>query len=308
MINVAIALNVILSIAAQPAAADTVKPVQWATLPAYSEGVVIDGAGQVFVSVTGTGSVYKVHPDGSTEVWAKTGGPNGHKVLPNGEHLVCDNQRHAVVRLGPTGELLGDAAKECDGKPLREPNDLCLGNDGDFYFTDPANSNDRNLIGSVHHVDNTGKVLLVADHLAYPNGIALSADGKTLYLAESKRNRILAYPVHSPGRVGPARLFVQLPPKGEGQVDNQPDGICLDSEGRLYVAHYGMRQVQVISPQGEIIRRYRAGNLLTSNVAFAGEGLKTLLVTGALNAEGKPGGLFKLAVDVAGRPAVSAKR
>ena len=74
-----------------------------------------------------------------------------------------------------------------------------------------------------------------------------------------------------------------------GQIDNQPDGIALDAEGNLFVAHYGMRQVQVVSPEGKLIRRYPGGNLTTSNVAFAGPAMDQLYVTG-----GEPGALFRL--------------
>ena len=83
--------------------------------------------------------------------------------------------------------------------------------------------------------------------------------------------------------------------KGEGQIDNQPDGICLDEAGNLYVAHYGMRQVQVLSPEGKLIRRYAGGNLTTSNVAFGGKDMDQLYVTGGLGKENEPGGgLFRL--------------
>ena len=89
------------------------------------------------------------------------------------------------------------------------------------------------------------------------------------------------------------RVLIDLPRKGEGQIDNQPDGIALDADGNLYVAHYGMRQVQVVSPEGKLIRRYPGGNLTTSNVAFAGPAMDRLYLTG-----GDPGALFRL--DLAG--------
>ena len=84
-------------------------------------------------------------------------------------------------------------------------------------------------------------------------------------------------------------VLIDLPKKGEGQIDNQPDGIALDAEGNLFVAHYGMRQVQVVSPEGKLIRSYPGGNLTTSNVAFAGPKMDRLYMTG-----GEPGALFRL--------------
>jgi gluconolactonase len=113
--------------------------------------------------------------------------------------------------------------------------------------------------------------------------------GRELLVAESKRNRILVFPVLGPGKLGEYRVLINLPQKGTGQIDNQPDGIALDAEGNLFVAHYGMRQVQVVSPAGKLIRRYPGGNLTTSNVAFAGPNMDQLYLTG-----GEPGALFRL--------------
>ena len=71
--------------------------------------------------------------------------------------------------------------------------------------------------------------------------------------------------------------------------------MCLDAAGNLYVAHYGMRQVQVVSPEGKVIRRYPGGNLTTSNVAFGGPDMDTLYITGGIKGEGEgEGGLFRI--------------
>src|SRR5262249_23243581 len=104
----------------------------------------------------------------------------------------------------------------------------------------------------------------------------------------------LVYEVLAPGKLGPMRVFADLPAKEGEQVDNQPDGMCLDAEGNLYVAHYGMRQVQVLSPEGKLLHRYPAGNLTTSNVAFGGPDMDQLYVTGGLGKEAGPGGVFRL--------------
>ena len=66
----------------------------------------------------------------------------------------------------------------------------------------------------------------------------------------------------------------------------------MDAAGNLYVAHYGMRQVQVIDTAGKLIRRYDGGNLTTSNVAFGGPNMDQLFITGALKSG--PGGLFRM--------------
>ena len=208
-----------------------------------------------------------------------------------------------MLRISAEGKLLEPASTECNGKPLRGPNDLSLDvpNDG-FYFTDPGGSGIKNQIGTVHYVDAKGKTHLVDEKLAFPNGIVLRPGGKELLVAESQKNRILVYKVHAPGKVGPRRVFAKLPSKdtSSGQIDNQPDGICLDAAGNLYVAHYGMQQVQVLNPTGKLIARYNGGNITTSNVAFGGPKMNQLFITGGLGAESGAGGVFRIDLGVNG--------
>lgn len=281
--------------------AGKLKAVKLFEVEHYCEGVVFDHQGQGYISEGDT--IHQFTVAGQHKVWAKTGAPNGHKILANGEHLVCDASQHAVLRLSAEGKMLEPAAKECDGKPLRGPNDLCLdaAHNG-FYFTDPGGSGINHLIGTVHYVDAQGKVHLLDDGLAFPNGIVLTPDGKRLYVAESQKNRVLVYDVKGPGRVGMRRVFTELPMKNPmtGQVDNQPDGMTLDAAGNLYIAHYGMREVQVLNPQGKIVARYPGGNLTTSNVAFGGPKHDQLFVTGGLDVEKGRGGVFRLDLGVPG--------
>jgi gluconolactonase len=282
--------------------AKDVKPEAVVIVPEYSEGIVFDRQGNAYIS---HGEVItKISPDGrKSAVWASTttrdtkGAPNGHKILADGTHLVCDGNHRAVLRLDAFGKMLQPASQECDGKPLRAPNDLTLDPKGGLYFTDPGESDDRKPIGTVHYVDPKGKTHCVARGLAFPNGIVLRPNGKELLVGESKKNRILVYPVEAPGKLGEMKVFADLPAKDDkdGQIDNQPDGMCLDADGNLYVAHYGMHQVQVLSPDGKLIRRYPGGTLTTSNVAFGGKNMDQLFVTGALGKEdGSKGALFRL--------------
>lgn len=265
-----------------------VKPAEVVRTGDYSEGVVVDHEGNLYFSHEKI--VTKVTPGGETSTWAETGAPNGHKVLADGTHLICDASRHAVLHLDARGRELEPASTTSDGQPLRGPNDLTLDpTSGGVYFTDPATSDEKTPDGTVHYIDARGVTHTVAKGLAFPNGIVLRPGGKELLVGESKHNRILAFPVLAPGKLGEPRVLIDLPAKGSGQTDNQPDGIALDTDGNLYVAHYGMRQVQVVSPEGKLLRRYPGGNQTTSNVAFAGPRMDQLYVTG-----GEPGALFKL--------------
>lgn len=286
---------------AQLPSADKVAPVKLFTVPSYCEGVVFDKEGRGYVSWGK--SITRFTLDGKHEVWAETGAPNGHKILADGTHVVCDASRHAVLHLSADGQLLPHASDACDGKPLRGPNDLTLDTpNGGFYFTDPGDSSKESPIGTVHYVDARKKTHLVDDGYAFSNGIVLTPDGKRLYVAESQHNRVWLYDVTGPGKVAHKRLFADLPKKetGTGQIDNQPDGMCLDQAGNLYVAHYGMRQVQVLNPEGKLVARYGGGNVTTSNVAFGGPDRTQLFATGAIGDEANLGGVFRLDLGVPG--------
>ena len=285
---------------------DAVKAVKLFEVPAYCEGVVFDHQGRGYISWADTITQFTL--DGQNKVWAKTGAPNGHKILADGTHLVCDASRHAVLRLDADGKELPPASTECDGKKLRGPNDLTLDTpNGGFYFTDPGDSGVQNPIGTIHYVDKTGKTHLCAGGYAYSNGIVLTPDGKTILVAESQANKVWRYSVLSPGKLSERTLFADLPKKEGEQIDNQPDGMCLDAAGNLYVAHYGMKQVQVLSPEGKLLARYPGGNMTTSNVAFGGPNHDQLFVTGGLGAEAGGGGLFRLDLGVKGLVILPAK-
>lgn len=281
--------------------ADKVKTVGVLKVPAYCEGVVFDHAGNGYISWGKTITQFSL--DGKHLVWAETGAPNGHKILADGTHLVCDASHHAVLHLSADGKVLDPAAKEFEGKPLLGPNDLTLdSHNGGFYFSDPGDSSRENPVGRVHYVDAAGAVHLIDNGLAYPNGIVLTGDGKKLYVAESQHNRIHVYDVTAPGKVGERKLFADLPKHDSGDhLKSQPDGMCLDAAGNLYVAHYGMQKVEVLSPGGKLIRQYDGGNVTTSNVAFGGPKHDQLFITGGLlNGPGE-GGLFRIDLGVKGQ-------
>ena len=160
-----------------------------------------------------------------------------------------------------------------DKGPLKGPNDLVFDAGGNLYFTDPTGSNVERPIGCVYRIDgNTHQVTCAAEGLAFPNGLAFSADGRWLYLNESSPQRVLRLRVHPDGALGKPEVFIDLP-------GGEPDGMAFDTEGKLYVAHFGGSAVIVISPDGKIVRRISLPGKQVTNVEFAGMDLKTLYIT-----------------------------
>src|SRR5205823_694177 len=110
-------------------------PVEVVRTNDYSEGPVVDRQGNIYFS---HGSlITRVAPDGTATDWAGTKAPNGHKIRPDGDHLVCDGQRHAVLHLDAGGKEVGIAASGHVGElTILTPNDLTLDPEGGFYFSD----------------------------------------------------------------------------------------------------------------------------------------------------------------------------
>ncbi len=270
--------------------------VEIARLPSYSEGPVFDHDGNLFVSHPPY--ISRISPGADPVVWAETGTPNGHKILADGTHLVCDRN---VLRLSASGETLGNAATDCGGHALRQTNDITLDPNGGFYFTDPGEmpAAAEQPIGRVCYVDAEGYSYLVAEGLGFPNGIVLRPDGSTLLVAESTRNRVLQFEVSSPGKASAPRVFADLPGK-EGASYAEPDGMALDVAGNLYVAHYGKSAVQVLAPDGELLRTLPGGNVATSNVAFGGAEMDDLYMTGGELDYGAESLVYRLHLDGTG--------
>ena len=253
------------------------QPQEFARSAEFSEGPVFDYQGNFFF--THGKFVSRVTADGKQAIWAETTGANGHKVLPDGTHLLCVPGDRAVVHLDADGAVLGKASFECDGQPLRAPNDLTLDRKGGFYFTDPGGSRTA-PVGTVHYVDKAGKTHLVAAGLWVPNGLVLNRDGSILYVAETLPNRIVKFPVKSDGMLGPIEFLADLPSREGHQAE--PDGLALDTDGNLYVAHLGMEAVQVLDPRGNLIHTLPAGNYDASNLVFGGPNGNHLYITGAI--------------------------
>ncbi|MEA1986814.1 MAG: SMP-30/gluconolactonase/LRE family protein [Candidatus Marinimicrobia bacterium] len=160
-----------------------------------------------------------------------------------------------------------------NGKYFNHPNDLTFDNSGNIYFSDPKSYGRDILDGRVFYYDSKlGKVKLVADSLAYPNGIAISPIDNKLYLSESAKNRVLSFDILENGNLKNKKEFIQLP-------GGDPDGLDFDKEGNLFVAHFGTGTVFIISQDGTILKEIKTPGEKPSNIEFGGKDLRTLFVT-----------------------------
>jgi len=246
-----------------------------AVLSTYTEAVAFDDDGNVYVSEPYSDTVSRITADGEVSAWAKTGAPNGHKVLPNGNHLLCDNTHAAVLLLDGHGTILRQAASECGDHPIRGPNDLTPDAAGGFYFTDPGIFPDswEQPVGRVCYVGPNGESRVVLDGLAFPNGIVLEPGENRLLVAESKTERVVEYEVVRPGVVGSSQVLAEV----------MGDGITLDRDGNLYIANGRSGDVIVVDRAGTMFRTIPTGIGFVSNLAIGGAEQDWLYVSGSLN-------------------------
>lgn len=205
------------------------------------------------------------------------------------DHLfACDYGIGAILKISSKG-VTEIYANSFGGKAFNRPNDLAFDAGGNLYFTDPKSYSKDILDGRILRISANGQtVQVMADSLGFPNGIAFSTDGRRLYVCESAFARVLRFAVGPDGGLTKREVFVELP-------GGDPDGIACDSEGNLYVAHFGGGAVYVIAPDGRIKQKISTPGKKPTNLEFADEDLKTLFLT-----EVETNALYKRRVVVAG--------
>jgi gluconolactonase len=147
------------------------------------------------------------------------------------------------------------------------------------YFTDPsfqAGTSQQDKMG-VYYVSPQGKVTRLIDDLPRPNGVILSPDEKTLYVLPSGSVDVMAYPVLSPGKIGPGRVPCKLEQAPTGPARGG-DGLAVDTKGNLYLTQPSLFAIQVVSPEGKTLGLIKFPEN-PANCDFGGKDMKTLYVT-----------------------------
>jgi gluconolactonase len=262
----------------------------------FSDVVESNGPGaKIYRFTPGTGAV-------SVEPYPRTPtSTNGLGVDGRGRLVACERYNGRVVRLDDATHLTVLAqrwpeASGPDGKPLAAPNDLAIRADGNVYFTDSDWGTRTDLdhaAMAVYRIDPAGALSRILE-LTKPNGIALSPDGRQLYVGSDTQAKVWRLPLDAAGLPGAPMPFIDA-----GQVPGGfrvPDGICIDDAGALYVTNNDdiLRSVVVFDPTGHPRARIRFP-ARPSNCTFGGPDRRTLFVT-TLHA------VYQLRVPVAGLP------
>jgi gluconolactonase len=272
----------------------------------FPEGPVACADGSVILVEIAAGALTRVAPDGTKTIVAKPGGgPNGAAIGPDGKGYVVNNggfdwlvddqgrRRPSVQAKDYSGGRLErvDLAtgavevlyRECGGHPLKGPNDLVCDEHGGIYFTDLGKRRARDMdVGGVYYAKRDGSSIVeVAYPLVTPNGIGLSPDGKTLYVAETEAARLWAFDIAEPGVV---KKDPWPSPHGGRIVAGMGgyqrfDSLAVQADGRIAVATLINGGITVISPDGRHVEHTPMPDPMTTNICFGGPDMKTAFIT-----------------------------
>lgn len=213
----------------------------------FLEGPVWSAEGSLIFSDVPANVIFRVKPgEPAVPLREDAGGASGNAFDTKGRLYTCETRARRVVRADKGKlEVLAD---RFEGKRLNAPNDLAVRKDGHVYFTDPAfgyQSDTRELdFYGVYHLTNKGELKLVAKPAGRPNGIALSPNGRILYVANSDERNVRAYDLDGKGEASAERIFI-------ARTEGIPNGLRTDEKGNLYVA---ADTVVIYSPAGQPAR------------------------------------------------------
>jgi len=271
------------------------------------------------VLTSGGGHIWRRDRDGKQSIYRENAGTNGLLFDKDGRLVICQPSKRRVCRFEKDGSLTV-LAERYEGKQFNQPNDLTIDTKGRIYFSDPqygdrskmemADAAGRKIEG-VYRIDPDGKVTRIITHeVDRPNGLVATPDDKYLFVADNNNNT-----------VGAAHKLFRFDLQSDGTVDfasqeliydwkttRGPDGMKLDTAGRLFVAAGLNRQnppfetqdkptagVYVFSPTGELLTFIAIPRDETTNCAFGGDDLKTLFITAG-------GSLWSIRVNTPGNP------
>jgi gluconolactonase len=271
----------------------------------FPEGPFTLSDGSVVLCEIAGGCLTRVTPDGTKTVVAQLGGgPNGAAIGPGGACFVCNNG--GLSFNGPVSEEAAGSIQKVDlatgqfttlyrmvnGRPLIRPNDIVFDRTGGFWFTDPGRGHARNQdYGGIYWGRADGSEI---KEVIFPsvtcNGIALSPDGKTLYVAGVPGARqIAAFEIAGPGELAMETSWVEFGRQHTGRRpkarlvvslggDQGFDSMRVDSAGNLIVGTTVMGGLTIVSPDGNKVEHLPMPDPMTTNLAFGGPDWKTAFV------------------------------
>jgi gluconolactonase len=245
------------------------------------EGPAVDSSGNVLAcNFERGGTIGKVSADGKATLFAEmpAGGRSaGLHFDRAGFLIVLDHVNHLVYRADPaSGKFLEVLTTDWTGPAFRQPNDLAIASDDAIYFTDPDWSSSTGGRVFVITFGPKRRTLLVADQLSTPNGVSVSPDGRTVYVAQSRVHNVLVFNRQPDGTLRNQRVFFNTAEVAPAAL---PDGVRCDSDGNVYVALHGAGRILGLDKTGPLLpdQIYTTGSKPT-NIAISPDG-RTMFIT-----------------------------
>ena len=203
----------------------------------HPECIAFDAQGDLWAGGE-AGQIYRISPEGKSELVATIGGfCGGLAFSPRDELFVC-NPTHGIVRVNRSGDF-SVFSNHSGTHRLVCPNFGVFDSAGNYYVTDSGNWKKENGFLIRFRPDASAEIL--AGPMGYANGLALSADERFLFLVESNTDSVLRFELRADGTIGPREVYA-------ADCGRFPDGLALDADGNLYVCCYASDEIWRIDP------------------------------------------------------------
>ena len=237
----------------------------------FTEGPAADREGNVYFSDGQHDSIYYWRVGQTPELFTdQSTDAIGMMLNARGDLFVCEGAAYRVVAFDTRTKAKRVLCGEIDGQHFNEPNDLAIDFRNGFYFSDPNYQHHGQptvMKQDVYYCSAEGLVTRVSTVCYKPNGVLLSADDQTLYVADARGQRIYRYDVAGPGRLANERLWID-------KLGANPDGLTLDEHENLYVC-CGKAGLKIFDRGGQPVGRI---GVHAANCCFGGRDFRTLCI------------------------------
>lgn len=232
-------------------------------LHSFLEGPAFDRQGNLYVTDIPYGRIFRISPTGGWELVIEYDGePNGLAFHADGRLFVAD-YKNGILELDVVRGTMTPIVQRARSEHFRGCNDLTFDARGNLYFTDQGQTGLHDATGRVYRLHANGTLQCLLSNVPSPNGLVLNGEESILYLAVTRANAVWRVPLMADGSVSKVGLFIQL----SGSLGG-PDGLAMDDDDNLVVAHSGLTVWQ-FTRLGEPAYRIRPpSGPFTTNVAF----------------------------------------